>query len=88
MNFFVKLVRLTQNGSGSFGIDTKTIPKKFGGPTMFRTSTIDLVPSQSQNVSHESEIVEPSETGFETVISECSCRCRVFKPVLGCRGRC
>ena len=66
MNFFLKHVGLPQKGSGSFGIDTKTVSKKFGGPTMFRTSNIDLVPSQSQNVSHESEIVEPGETGFET----------------------
>ena len=57
MNIFLKVVRMSRNGSGSFGIDTKTIPKKFGGPTMFRTPNIDLVPSQSQNVRYESEIL-------------------------------
>ena len=58
MNFFLKLVGLPRKGSGSFGIDTKTIPKKFGAPSMSRTGDIpdDTVSSKFDTVSSKSEI--------------------------------
>ena len=51
MNVFLKLVGLPRNRSGSFGIDTKTVPTKFGGPTTSTTYTRPMVPFLYQQVS-------------------------------------
>ena len=39
MNIFQNLPGLIQNRSESIGIDTRSVPEKFGGPSMFITAT-------------------------------------------------
>ena len=71
MNFFLKLVGLPRKGSGSFGIDTKTIPKKFGAPSMSRTGDIpdDTVSSKFRaGGAMNPRYLELSDTVFDTVI--------------------